>query len=180
MKITNEWLRNHEACTSGYEWSLKQEERELKPFLDALVKSEHWNWANWVIVRCMNKRQKVQYAIFAAEQVINIYEKKYQDDKRPREAIDAAKAYLANPCAKTKAAAAAYAAASAAYAAYAAYAAAASAAYADYAYADAAYAAAAYAAYAYADAAYAAAAAARNKMRKTILDYGIQLVEGAI
>ena len=150
MKITNEWLRNHEACTSGYEWSLKQEERELKPFLDALVKSEHWNWANWVIVRCMNKRQKVQYAIFAAEQVINIYEKKYPDDKRPREAIDAAKAYLANPCAKTKAAAA-------------------------YAYADAAAsAAAASAAYAY------AAAAARNKMRKTILDYGIQLVEGAI
>ena len=141
MKITNGFLKKHNACKDGYEWTLKQENRELEPFLDALVKDDHWNWANWVIVRCMNKKQNVQYAIFAAEQVIHIYEKKYPDDKRPRQAIDAAKAYVENPCAKTKAADAAYAA------------------------------------YAAANAAYAAAyAAARNKMRLTILNYGIELV----
>ena len=56
----------------------------------------------------MNKTQKVQYAIFAAEQVIDIYEKKYPDDLRPRKAIEAAKSYLDNPCKKTKAYAAAY------------------------------------------------------------------------
>ena len=61
------------------------------------------------------------YAIYAAEQVIGIFEKKYPIDKRPRKAIEAAKAYLKRPCAETKKAAyaAAYAAYAAAYAAYA-------------------------------------------------------------
>jgi len=37
------------------------------------------------------KEDSVKLAIFAAEQVIEIYEKKYPNDKRPREAIEAAK-----------------------------------------------------------------------------------------
>jgi len=53
----------------------------------------------------MSKMQKVQYAVFAAEQVIDIYEKKYPDDERPRKAIKAAKDYLKSPSKKTKAAA---------------------------------------------------------------------------
>jgi len=88
------------------------------------------------------------YAIFAAEQVLGIYEKKYPEDGRPRKAIEAAKAWIKNPFEETKKAAyaadaaaraaahaaaraaadavaraAARAAADAAYAAYAAYAA---------------------------------------------------------
>jgi hypothetical protein len=136
MQVTNEWLKSKSACREGYEWSLKQENRELIPFLDALVKENHWNWANWVVVRVMDKTQNVKYAIFAAEQVIHIYEKKHPEDKRPRKAIEAAQAYLDNPCENTRAAADAYAA---------------------------------YAADAY-------AAAARNKMRKVILGYGISLI----
>ena len=56
------------------------------------------------------------YAIFAAEQVIGFFEKKYPEDKRPRKAIEAAKDYLKDPSDKNKAAAyaAAYAAADAA------------------------------------------------------------------
>jgi hypothetical protein len=86
----------------------------------------------------------VMFAILCAEAVIDVYEKKYPDDKRPREAIEAVKQYL-----KTKTKSAAYAARAAADAA----ADAASA-------ADAAAYAAAYAAYAAADAAHAAADAA--------------------
>ncbi|WOI85966.1 DUF7666 domain-containing protein [Rhodococcus qingshengii] len=111
----------------------------------------------------------VRLAIYAAEQVIKIYEDKYPDDTRPRDAIKAAKAYLRNPTAAAAAradaaaraaaaaradAAARAAAAAARAAAYAAYAAAAAAARADaaaYAAADAAYAAAARADAAYAE-----------------------------
>ena len=125
----------------------------------------------------MNKKQAVQYAIFAAEQVIDIYEGKYPNDKRPRNAIEAAKAYLKNPSKETKADAYASAAADA----YPAYAAASyaddAAAYAAACAADAADAATyAYAA-AYAAASYADAAAERRKMQAKILKYGIRLLE---
>ena len=111
-------------------------------------------------------KDSIQLAIYLAEQVIKIYEYKYPDDSRPRDAIKAAKAYLKYPSKKRAHAAAdaAHAAHAAAYAAahaaaHAAYAAAYVAAYAAYA-ADAAYAAAYVAAHAASHAAHAAYAAA--------------------
>ena len=71
-----------------------------------------WKW---------EKKDSVALAIYAAELVIDIFEKVYPDDKRPRNAIEAAKNYLKNP---TPAAEAAWAAAEAAWAARAAWAAA--------------------------------------------------------
>jgi hypothetical protein len=184
--ITTKFLESHNACSSGMTWVTENGLIGLpaKGFLNRLISGEKEQWGNWLIVRLMNKKQKVQYAIFAAEQVINIFEKKYPDDDRPRKAIEVAKNYLNNPNKKTKAAA--YAAAYAAYAAYAA----ADAAYADddayaaYAAADAAAAAAAdegsYAddADAYAAAAYAAYAAAdaRKEMQIRILNYGMSII----
>ena len=82
-------------------------------------------------------RMYVSYAVFAAEEVIDIYEKKYPDNDKPRRAIEAAKRCINNPSKENKAAAAAYAA-DAADAAAAAYAAAADAAAAAYAAAYAA------------------------------------------
>jgi hypothetical protein len=166
--VTEKFLTDRNACSEGMAWvrDHKLIGLESKQFLAGLIASEKLDWANWLIVRVMTKKQYVAYAIFAAEQVIEIYEKKYPDDKRPRLAIEAAKNYLNNPSAKNKkavadAAAAAYAAADAAYAAYAA-------AYA--AYADAA----AYTAYA---AAYAAYAAAKKEMKLRILKYGLGLLK---
>ena len=51
------------------------------------------------------KTDSVKSAIFAAEQVIDIFEKYDKDDKRPREAIEAAKKYLADPSKKNQSAA---------------------------------------------------------------------------
>jgi len=100
------------------------------------------------------KEESVKLAIFSAELVIDLYEKKYPKDSRPREAIEAAKTYLKDPSEAARAAA--YAAARAAARAVDAAAARAAA----YAAARAAAYAAARAAYA-ADAADAAARAAR-------------------
>lgn len=192
MKITNQWLKKHNACTDCYKWASGRKEREFKPFINALMDSDHFNWANWVIVRTLTRKQTIMYAIFAAEQVIDIFEQKCPDDKRPRQAIEAAKAVLKNNNKKTRAAAydAAYAVYAASYvdaaavaysAVYAVYAAA----YAAYSavYADASYAedTAAYAAYAAsyvdaADAAY-AAYAKRKELQIKIINYGLLLKE---
>ena len=159
MKITTSFLNDRNACQEGMQWvsDNKLIGMEALPFIDSLMCGDKLDWANWLIVRVMNYKQYVSYAVFSAEQVIDIYEKQYPDDKCPRNAIEAAKKCIDNPNAENKKAAdaaadAAYAAAAAAYAADA---------------ADAAYAAAAYAAAAAAaDAADAAAAYAERAWQR--------------
>ena len=173
MKISKKWLEDKYACGTGVVWFVEQKERNGLKVVQKLIKEDKLSWANWLIVRIMNYKQYVSYAVYAAEQVIDIYEKKYPNDKRPREAIKVAKKCIKDPSKKNKtAASAAASAASAAYAAAsAAYAAASAAASAAYA---AAYAAAS------ASATYAAASAAdvaaRKAMRIKILNYGVKLL----
>lgn len=176
--ITKEWLKKKKACSTGYEWFLKQKETKADKVLLSLAKDNRWGWASWTIVRIMNRKQCLEYAIFAAEQVLNIYEKEYPNNDTPRKAIEAAKKVLKNdtPTNKKAARAAATAADTATDAARAAHAAAYAAAYAADT-ANAAYNAAYTAATAAGCAARAAAtAAARNKMRMRILKYGISLL----
>ena len=120
MKISIKWLEKNGACSEGKEWFQNQQETDGVLVIKKLIGEKQYNWANWTIVRLMTHKQKVQYAVYAAEQVIEIFEKKYQNDKRPREAIEAAKAYLKDPSDKNKNAAAnaANAAYAAAYSAY--------------------------------------------------------------
>jgi hypothetical protein len=202
MKITQKFLNKIEPCNEGLKWAIAHNliGKERVIFLKELIKDDKLDWANWLIVRTMSYKQDVAYAIYAAEQVIAVFEKQYPEDKRPKIAIEAAKECLKNPNKKNKAAAAAaYVAAADAAAAYAdaaaaAYAAAYAAKTANAAYANAAYVAAYAAAYvaAYADAAaaYAADAAktananaananaanAKNEMQLRILDFGIKLI----
>ena len=157
MKITLDFLKEKQACQSGVDWCVENKliDLDATDFLRGLAKGNKYQWANWLIVRVMTRQKYLAYSIFAAEQVLDIYEKKYPDNKKPREAIEAAKKVLENDTPENRKAAAA-AAADAAYA---------------YS-ADAAYAA-AYAA-TYADAAY--AAAARKEMQERILEYGLSLL----
>ena len=174
-KITQKWLSEKSACSEGVEWFLRREETHTIKIIQALVAEDKWSWANWTIVRVMNYKQKVQYAVFAAEQVINIYEKKYPNNDKPRKAIEAAKKCIDSPSKENRSDAAAYAADAAAdtdAAANAAADAANAAAYATNAAADAA----AYAANAAADAAN-SDVAARNILRLKIINYGIGLLE---
>ena len=135
----------------------------------------------------LEKRRQVQirFAILCAEEVLPIFESKFPEDRRPREAIEAAKACLKDPTdadanvAYAAAYAASRAAANVAYAAAYAASRAANVAYAAAYAANVAYVAAdaAYAASRAADAAYAAARAAGVKIDfneladKTVEDY---------
>jgi len=94
MKITNEWLQEKTACVEGVEWWKGCGETNGKKVVEKLVGADKLDWANWLIVRIMDRPQVIRYSIFAAEQVIDTYEKKYPDDKRPRLAIEATKKVL--------------------------------------------------------------------------------------
>ena len=56
---------------------------------------------------CWPKAESVRLAIFAAELVLDNFEKSYPEDKRPREAIAAARAWMAQPSASAGSAASA-------------------------------------------------------------------------
>ena len=121
MKITKEWLQKEKACIDGLEWFTKQnKEFEPVPLLNLLIKKNQLDWSNWLLVRVMEYKQYVSYAVYAAEQVIDIFEKEFPDDKHPREAIEAAKKCIENPNDENKKEAArlAYSTANAASAAY--------------------------------------------------------------
>jgi hypothetical protein len=196
MNITRQWLKDHNACQEGIDWWNNQGEANGLKVVKKLIAEDHLYWANWLIVRVMQRKQYLKYAIFAAEEVIGIYERAHPDNNKPRQAIEAAKEVLKRDSKANRATTAATAAATAAYAAAttaataAATTAATAAATAAYttAYttaataaattaATAAYATAAYAAYAIADddAAYAAINAKKEAINK-ILGYGISLL----
>jgi hypothetical protein len=112
-KITEAWLKEKSACSEVIVWFLGQKETEGVRVLRDLMKADTFQWANWLICRLMDKPNQVRYAIFAAECVLEIFEKKHPKDNRPRKAIEAAKSWLENPSNETKKAdadAAAYAA----------------------------------------------------------------------
>ena len=184
MIITTEFLKEKSACAEGFRYVSENGFIGLEaiPFIERLIehkelvtaatagKEDALKWGNWLIVRVMERKQYLQYAIFVAEQVIDIFEKKYPNDKRPRAAIEAVKEYLKNPNRKN-ASAAASASAAAASASAAAYGASAASA------ASAAAAASASAAAYGASAASAAAADASEEMQLKILKYGIELLK---
>jgi len=203
MKLNLKLLQKLGACAEAKEVYEKRQETDVaaatRLLIDGCEECEdvkvggRLSWANWLVTKVMSHENKIRYAIFAAEQVIEIFEKEYPYDKRPRKAIEAAKKYLdgevtaadsAYAAAHAAAHAAAYAADAAVHAVHAAYAA--YAASAAYAAANAAVHAAnaanaADAAYAAVHAAYAADAAnaadADTDMLTRIIEYGITLIE---
>ena len=65
-------------------------------------------WSEMRIIKCWKwqKKDSVALSIYAAELCLNNFEKVYPNDKRPREAIEAAKKWLENPTEKNQSAAA--------------------------------------------------------------------------
>lgn len=102
ITLTKKWLKRHSACSPAMRWLKKQPEKNPLRLAEIAMKEGHFNWVIWVIIRKMSSAQRERYAIFAAESVVGIYESYYPDDKRPRNAIRAAKKYIKNPCIRTK------------------------------------------------------------------------------
>jgi hypothetical protein len=122
MLVTKEKLIELNACEEGIEF-LEDHNMLGEPLTDVIkfgIAHEQYDYCNWLIIRFMDYKQRVSYAVFAAEQCIENYETSYPDDDRPRQAIEAAKICIENPSAENKEAAksAAWSAESAAWSAW--------------------------------------------------------------
>ena len=94
-ELTNNWFKKHNVCEDFYLWVLKRTDITIVGTVNQLISEDRYDWANWTIARCfLCKKHKLQYAIFAAESVLDIFEKRYSKDNRPRLAIEAAKKVL--------------------------------------------------------------------------------------
>jgi hypothetical protein len=123
MKLSLKILRKLGACESGIDYYKNNQECEsVEIAIEKLLASEYtkkYNWTNWLISNMLSNDNKIRYAIFAAESVLDLFENGMPKDDRPRKAIEAAKNYLSikNTAAEDAAGAAARAAARAAWAA---------------------------------------------------------------
>ena len=105
MKITKEWLEQQGACADGKEWFNTQKATRVDTIIKKLVVEAKFDWADWVITRLMTHEQNVRYACFSSLQSIEIFEKEFPNDKRPREAIEAALRWADDPTEENRSAA---------------------------------------------------------------------------
>ena len=122
-------------CKNGFHCSRYIPEAMRYVYMEILakveVKGEHLDdndksvWREMRIIKAWewNSLDSVAFAIYCAKRVLPIFEKKYPQDKRPREAIRISELFLNNKTNARAAYAAAHAAAHAAHADHAAYAA---------------------------------------------------------
>ncbi len=99
MKITLEFLNDKSIYPECIKFIKENEMVGLEEvdFINKFIEYDKLAWANLFIIKFLNKINRVKYAVYAAEQVIDIYEKEHPNDKRPRKAIEAAKIYINNP-----------------------------------------------------------------------------------
>ena len=108
MRISKAWLEKQDACSDGIDWWEECGETDGIGVVKLLMLEKKYDWANWLIVRVMDDDKKngykmyVAYGVFAAEQVIHLFEEKYPNDKRPRQAIEVAKACIEKPSKENK------------------------------------------------------------------------------
>lgn len=117
MNITAEWLKEHRACADGVEWLFANTGigADATDVLRDLRAAKQWSYYRWLAPRIMTLAQRVEWAAFCVEQVLDTYESKHPNDKRPRNAIDEAKKWIsASGVDNRTTAEAAYAAANAA------------------------------------------------------------------
>ena len=121
MNVDIDRLKEKNACKSGIAWLESLGTVDGSEIIKKGIELERWSDLRWGLSRLMTKEQCVEWAIFCAEQVIDVFEKNFPSDKRPRQAIRDARKYLTCPSEENNkaAAAAADAADAAADAAYA-------------------------------------------------------------
>ncbi len=66
------------------------------------IEKDFLNWINKNMVYSLTHKQCVQYAVYAAELVLPLFEEEHPEDNRSREAIEAAKKCLLDPSEKNR------------------------------------------------------------------------------
>jgi len=116
MLITKDFFYKDNCCSSIIQFLLEEDQRKVelvfennfrnisekdkrntKLIIDDTFRNHFFHWFNDNITAVMNKKQCVQYAIYAVELVLPIFEDRFPNDKRPRKAIEAAKKCIDDP-----------------------------------------------------------------------------------
>ena len=102
MKKIIKQLEKMGACESAIDWVRLQNSDNIISLINKAMREEYFDWVNWYLLKRMNKGQQISFAVFAAEQVLETYEKEYPDDTEPRETINVARKYWKNKKIKDK------------------------------------------------------------------------------
>ena len=110
MKLTVKFLQQKSACSSGMDWYEKNGKPDtVEVCITALCgdpkPTETLSYANWLLSKTLTEDNCCRYAIFAARQVLDIFEKQYPADNRPRAAVEAGEKYVITHNADDRAAA---------------------------------------------------------------------------
>ena len=103
--ITKAWIEERQPCEEGVKWYNSRTDKTPLGLLDGLIAEKRYEWSNWFVSRILDRKDRMRFSVFCAEQVLDIFEKKFPDDKRPRLAIEAAKKVLVKDTAETRSAA---------------------------------------------------------------------------
>ena len=111
------WFKNEgelKICESGFHCSEKivdamsyvncEKLAEVEVRGKSIIEKDKQVWTEMRLKKVYDwtKKDSVKLAIYAAELVLDIFEKKYPKDERPRTAIDAAKKWLKEPTEENK------------------------------------------------------------------------------
>jgi len=120
--ITEEFLLGEDACLDRRNYWLLTSEPDVCKVLMKCLRDNHFDYANWLIVRYMDRQQRLRYALYAAQQVAYIYNEQYPGDERINDALNAVRAVIRDDTEETRRAArvASYATGKASEASYAA------------------------------------------------------------
>ena len=91
VELKLDWLKEQAVCEEAIAWVETQKDKDIFHLYAQAKKRNKLDWANWCVARLLDRKNRIRYAIFAAEQVLHIFEKQYPEDQRPRKAIEAAK-----------------------------------------------------------------------------------------
>ena len=107
MKVTKNWLVKHDACSDGMMFVTEHKliGSDECHFIRQLVKLDEHEWALWLLVRRLKIKDRIRFVVYCAKGVLPIYETKHPNDDRPRKAIEAAEACIADNTKKNRVAA---------------------------------------------------------------------------
>ena len=58
MKITFKWLKEQQACSTGINWFIMQDQSEDTVIIRMLIKEDKLRWANWLFSKVQIYKQE--------------------------------------------------------------------------------------------------------------------------
>ena len=108
METSARLLKKMGVCSEGVDWFRENYGTKTVNAVDAvrlsLRQGKHSD-CNWLLSTALNRENKIRYACYAAKQVLEIFEEQYPNEKRPRQAINAALKCIKNDTDKNREAA---------------------------------------------------------------------------